>query len=407
MSSSLSSTPARARNVPATGMGFLRLLENIQAGSLALTMPDGGTLHYAAAQSGPQAALTLNDWSACGSILRSGDIGVAEAYRDQKIDTPDLLSLLLLALANQDTLEKTLHGNFWGTLLYRLRHLLNRNTRAGSRKNIHAHYDIGNDFYRLWLDPSMTYSSALFTRDDMSLAEAQDAKYDRLLDGLELRPGDHLLEIGCGWGRLAERAAARGCHVTGISLSREQLAWATARVQGTPIAGRTQFRLQDYRDLGGQYDAIVSIEMFEAVGQEYWPGYFQRIHQCLKPGGRAAVQTITIADERFDDYRRGTDFIQQYIFPGGMLPSPSALQQQIVASGLQQEDLHDFGPDYARTLRLWRENFENQLPGIRAQGFDEAFIRLWRFYLCYCEAGFLTGRTSVCQALLRKPALRP
>lgn len=397
---SLASPRSEIRGLPAVARSFLRLLEGLQAGTLQLVTPAGEHLIYRGELAGPEATLQVSDWSACGAILRGGDIGVAECYRDGKIDTPDLLALLLLALANQDILERTLHGSFWGTLLYRLRHLMNRNTRAGSRKNIHAHYDIGNDFYRLWLDPSMTYSSALFACTGMSLQEAQAAKYDRLLDRLGVGRGDHLLEIGCGWGALAERAAARGCYVTGISLSQEQLAWARERVRGTPLEGRIHFRFMDYRDLEGRFDAIISIEMLEAVGMEYWGSYFATLRRSLKPGGRAAVQTITIADERFDAYRRGTDFIQQYIFPGGTLPSPAALQREIRHAGLDLLNYHGFGADYARTLRLWRENFEAALPAIRQQGFDEAFIRLWRFYLCYCEAGFLTRRTDVCQALV-------
>lgn len=391
---------AEPRRVPALARQFLRLLEGLQAGTLELVTPQGETLRFRGAADGPAAVLQINDWAACAAILKSGDIGVAESYRDGLLDTPDLLALLLLALANQERLEQTLHGSFWGTLLYRLRHLLNRNTRSGSKKNIHAHYDIGNAFYQLWLDPSMTYSAALFGSRSDSLEQAQYAKYDRLLDMLELRRGDHLLEIGCGWGALAERAAARGCYVTGISLSLEQLAYARARVQGTPAEGRTHFRFLDYRDLEGRFDAIVSIEMLEAVGQAYWPLFFRTLGNCLKAGGKAALQSITIADERYDAYARGTDFIQQYIFPGGMLPSPSRLKAEIHGAGLQLLDDYRFGQDYARTLRLWRDSFEARLPEIRAQGFDEAFIRLWRFYLCYCEAGFLTQRTDVCQVLL-------
>ncbi|MCC2638206.1 MAG: SAM-dependent methyltransferase [Moraxellaceae bacterium] len=394
------SPPTELRGMPALARSFLRLLEGLRAGKLHVSIPGGETLVFRGDLPGPEATLQINDWSACAAILKSGDIGVAESYRDHKLDTPDLLALLMLALANQDILEQALHGSFWGTLLYRLRHLMNRNTRAGSKKNIHAHYDIGNDFYKLWLDRSMTYSSALFRDEQETLEQAQHAKYDRLLDRLEVGRGDHLLEIGCGWGGLAERAAARGCYVTGISLSQEQLTWARERVRGTPAEGRTHFSFLDYRDLEGRFDAIVSIEMLEAVGKDYWPTYFNTLRKSLKPGGKAAVQTITIADERFEDYQRGTDFIQQYIFPGGMLPSPEILKQEIRNGGLDLLDYHDFGLDYARTLRLWRESFEAQIPAIRAQGFDDAFIRIWRFYLCYCEAGFLSRRTDVCQVLM-------
>lgn len=398
--SSLTSTATDTLKAPALGRGFLKLMEKISVGSVELITPDGERLQFNGASSGPHAHLKINEWSACSDILKSGDIGVAEAYRDHKIETPDLLSVLLLALANQDILEKTLHGSFWGTILYRLRHLMNRNTRQGSQKNIHSHYDIGNSFYRLWLDTSMTYSAAVFESESQSLQDAQHAKYDRLLDLLNVRRGDHILEIGCGWGGFAERAAERGCYVTGISLSKEQLAWARHRVKGTAAEGRTHFRYQDYRDISGQYDAIVSIEMLEAVGQSYWPGYFKKIRDSLKPGAKAAIQSITIADDRFDDYRSGTDFIQQYIFPGGMLPSPEILERETLKAGLQVENRHLFGHDYARTLRMWRDNFEAHLEEIRSQGFDDAFIRLWRFYLCYCEAGFMTRRTDVCQIVL-------
>lgn len=398
--STASNALSAARKVPAIARGFLRLMEKIRIGSAELITPGGESLHFLGEHHGPHAELKIHDWSACAAIVRSGDIGVAESYRDGKIETPDLLAVLLLALANLDTLEQTLHGSFLGTVLYRLRHLLNRNSRTGSKKNIHAHYDIGNDFYRLWLDASMTYSAAIFSDPAESLQHAQERKYDRLLDLLAIKAGDHILEIGCGWGAFAERAAERGCHVTGISLSQEQLNHARLRVQGKDAEARTHFSFMDYRDLHGQYDAIVSIEMLEAVGEAYWPVYFSKIRQCLKPGGRAALQTITMDDERFDDYRRGTDFIQQYIFPGGMLPSPIRLEEQISRAGLQMDVPFFFGPDYALTLRHWRLGFENQLEAIRSQGFDEAFIRLWRFYLCYCEAGFLTRRTDVCQVLL-------
>jgi cyclopropane-fatty-acyl-phospholipid synthase len=397
--SSYAQTAPETRKAPALARSFLKLLEGLRVGTLEITTPFGETLQFRGTTAGPEATLHIRDWTACGQILRSGDIGVAEAYRDQKIDTPDLLALLLLALANQDVLEKAVNGSFWGTVLYRLKHLMNRNTRTGSKKNIHAHYDIGNPFYKLWLDSTMTYSSGLFLHGNESLEQSQVNKYDRLLDMLEVRRGDHLLEIGCGWGGLAERAAARGCYVTGISLSQEQLAYARERMRGSSAEGRTHFRFLDYRDLEGRFDAIASIEMVEAVGQDYWPTYFRTLKKCLKPGGKVAVQSITIEDERFQSYSRGTDFIQQYIFPGGMLPSPEIMKTQLRHANLDLLDYHSFGLDYARTLRLWRENFERELDAIRAQGFDEAFVRLWRFYLCYCEAGFLTGRTDVCQVV--------
>ncbi len=394
-------SPSLPRRLPAMARVFLGLLGRLKVGTVLLTTPEQELLHFQATPE-PCVDLSINDWSACQKILRAGDIGFAESYRDGLLECSDLTQALLLALANQDVMEQTIFGSFWGTLAYRLRHLFNRNTRAGSKQNIHAHYDIGNDFYRLWLDRSMTYSSALFPQDNMSLEQAQYHKYERLLSLLHLKPGDHLLEIGCGWGGLAEYAATtRGVRVTGISLSQEQLAWARQRVQNTAAAGLCHFQFLDYRDLKDQFDAIISIEMLEAVGESYWPSYFQQLKILCRPGGRIALQTITIAHERFADYRRQTDFIQQYIFPGGMLPSPQALQQQCSRAGLQIENLHDFGLDYAETLRRWRAAFEAALPAIREQGFDEAFIRLWRFYYCICEAGFESRRTSVCQLVLK------
>jgi cyclopropane-fatty-acyl-phospholipid synthase len=285
-----------------------------------------------------------------------------------------------------------------------VRHLLNRNSRAGSRKNIHAHYDIGNAFYQLWLDPSMTYSSARFSpASGTDLAQAQAQKYRDILGQLALRPGERVLEIGCGWGGFAEVAAREaGAHVTGLTLSTQQLAYARQRMQDAGLDHLAELRLCDYRDSKGQYDAVASIEMFEAVGEAYWPSYFDCVARSLKPGGRACVQTIVIADELFERYRTGTDFIQQYIFPGGMLPSPSAFRAMAQASGLAVTREFAFGIDYADTLAAWRHAFQARLDAVRAQGFDERFIRIWDFYLCYCEAAFRAGNTSVMHFTLEK-----
>ena len=380
---------------------LLALFDKLRLGSLCVTFPEGSQRTYGNGE-GPHATLHIRDWRACGQILRAGDIGLAEAYRDALVEIADIPALLLLAMANEDALSQAFFGSFWGTLAYRLKHFFgNRNTRRGSKKNIHAHYDIGNDFYRLWLDPTMTYSAACFSSPDDTLQAAQTAKYERLLARLDVKAGDHILEIGCGWGGFAEHAArTRGVRVTGISLSREQLDWARRRVKGTPAERLCEFRFQDYRDVSGQYDAIVSIEMIEAVGEAYWPSYFGQIKHLLKSGGKAGLQAITIADSRFEDYRTKTDFIQQYIFPGGMLLSPGKLRDQAAQARLTIKDEHWFGRDYAETLRRWRQSFETALPDIRAQGFDEAFLRIWRFYYTYCEAGFDAGRTDVCQVIL-------
>ena len=389
--------------IPFKASMFIKMLERLDCGRLNLTLPNEETLVFRGKQTGIEAHLHIKNWSAVNKILQSGDIGVAECYRDGWIDSNNMLDVLLLALANEDALDKALYGNFLGTILYRMRHWLNRNTKANSQKNIHAHYDIGNDFYKLWLDESMTYSSAYFANNNTNLKSAQYAKYDRLLQQLNVKAGDHILEIGCGWGAFAEYAATQyGCFVTGISLSKEQLAYANARIKDSPVADKIHFKYCDYRDLKGTYDAIVSVEMLEAVGEEWWPTYFNKVATCLRQGGKAAIQTITIANHRFEDYRRKTDFIQQYIFLGGMLPSPQKLMHHSQAAHLKVDDYFDFGLDYAHTLKQWREKFDSQLTAIRQQGFDEAFIKIWRFYYWYCEAGFLTQRTSVCHLVLTR-----
>lgn len=390
--------PARA---PWPARAVLRLLARLRHGALQLRTPDGATLVFG--DGSAPVTLALHSWSVCSALLRKGDIGFAETYIAGDWETDDLAGLLHTLARNRSALEQVLHGSRWGTLLYRLRHLLRRNSRAGSRRNIHAHYDIGNSFYALWLDPSMTYSSALFAGTG-ELELAQWAKYDRVLDELQLQPGQRVLEIGCGWGGFAERAARRGLQVEGLTLSTEQLDYAAARLARTGLASRAELQLQDYRDWQGSVDGVASIEMFEAVGEDYWPDYFATVARALKPGARACIQTITIADAEFERYRLGTDFIQQYIFPGGMLPSPSKFRAQAEGAGLRVVNALHFGPDYARTLQLWRERFESALPQVHAQGFDLRFERIWRFYLAYCEAAFLSGSTDVVQFTLVKDA---
>ncbi|MDE1715245.1 cyclopropane-fatty-acyl-phospholipid synthase (plasmid) [Chromobacterium amazonense] len=387
-------------DLPAAGRVLLSLLARLRHGSLRLITPDGEELWFGQPKQPADASLILRDWRACARILQRDDIGFAESYRDGWLDSPDLTALLRLAQRNEDALQLGALGRLASRLWHRLRHALRGNSRRGSRRNIHAHYDIGNDFYRLWLDPSWTYSSAWFDGDyGRSLADAQAAKYQRICDELQLKPGMRVLEIGCGWGGFAEHAARRGVAVHGITLSKAQLDFAQARLAQEPLA---RLEWLDYRDLRGQYDAIVSIEMFEAVGERYWGRYFDTLRRCLKPGGRALVQSITIEEARFAQYRAEADFIQTYIFPGGMLPSRERFQRSAEQRGLACRSRLDFGPDYAETLRRWRSGFETRLPEVRAQGFDEAFIRLWRLYLCYCEAGFDEGRIGVSQFLLQR-----
>jgi cyclopropane-fatty-acyl-phospholipid synthase len=325
-------------------------------------------------------------------VLARGDIGLAEAFLDGYWDSPDVAGLLRLLASNRAVLEKAVYGSWRHLLAARLRHLWHRNSRAGSKRNIMAHYDLGNAFYQLWLDPGMSYSAAIYRPgDDGSLAAAQQAKYRRILDRLRAEPGQSVLEIGCGWGGFAEMAVADGLSLTGLTLSPAQLAWARERVP------QADLRLQDYRDTAGQFDHVVSIEMFEAVGERFWPAYFKTVARALKPGGRAVIQSITLRDDLFASYRKGTDFIQQYVFPGGMLPSRQEFRAAAARQGLRVHDEYAFGGDYARTLAAWRQAFESRWPEISGLGFDEHFRRLWRMYLAYCEAGFLAGNIDVVQ----------
>ncbi len=391
---------------PAAARAVFRLLREVRFGTLDVQLPDGTQMHFGSLAEGePRAALRLLDWSVCSAALKSGDIGFAEAFIDGRWTTPDLPALLKLFIANRDALQAVVYGTWWGSLLYRAKHLLNRNSRRGSRKNIHAHYDIGNPFYRLWLDETMNYSSAWFDGDrSRAMPEAQRAKVRRALVECGVEPGDRVLEIGCGWGALAEMATAEfGARVTGVTLSEEQLAYARERLQRAGQAAHADLRLQDYRDIAdGPFDAIVSIEMFEAVGHEFWASYFATLRDKLAPGGRACVQSITIRDDLFERYRRSTDFIQQYIFPGGLLPSPQAFRAEAARAGLEVVNELAFGADYAETLHRWRVQFLARDAQVRSLGFDTRFMRIWEFYLAYCEAAFATGNTDVVQFTLKK-----
>ena len=379
---------------------LLGLLERLRVGSLLLTTPDGERVHFVGAVDGTRAELAIRDWKACGKILWSGDIGFAEAYRDGLLDSPDLTAVLRLAIENEAVLDRAVFGGALSAVWHWLRHNLRPNNRAGSRRNIHAHYDLGNDFYALWLDKSFTYSSALFDVTGLqTLEQAQQAKYARIVAALQLRAGMRVLEVGCGWGGFAEHAGALGIEVHGITISAAQLEYARRRTASMP---EVHLELRDYRDLTGKYDAVVSIEMFEAVGERYWPQFFAAVRDRLRDGGRAVVQTITIDERHFGRYRAGSDFIQQFIFPGGMLPSPERFAAGAQRAGLATAASFSFGPDYAQTLRGWRAAFEQQLDSVRALGFDEPFVRIWRMYLCYCEAAFDAGRISVMQSCLER-----
>ncbi|MDE1144431.1 MAG: cyclopropane-fatty-acyl-phospholipid synthase family protein [Paraburkholderia tropica] len=398
--------------MPLAARLFLALLRRIRHGHLTLTTPDGAQQVFGDARDVPAAALRIHDWRACRAILRAGDIGFAEALRAQWLDTPDLTALMRLAIRNEDAVATTLHGGPLARVWYALRHRLRRNTRAGSRRNIHAHYDLGNAFYAAWLDETMTYSSACFDDDaHRPLDEAQCAKYQRIIDTLALAPGMRVLEIGCGWGGFALYAARQGIHVRGVTISQEQHAWASERVNAAQLAHLAEIELRDYRDLcdvhdlhenDGQYDAIVSIEMFEAVGEAWWPTYFDTLSRLLKPGARALVQTITIDDAHVERYRTSSDFIREMIFPGGMLPGPQQFVRAAQQAQLEARAVFAFGRDYAQTLRLWRASFESRLDTLRALGFDDAFIRIWTLYFGYCEAAFDEGRTDVMHFVVQR-----
>ncbi len=394
------SAPALDPGLPRAARRVLALLGQLRHGSLDLQTPDGAMLHFGDRRE-PRAALRIDDWTVCTAALKSGDVGFAESYVAGHWSSPDLRALLELLIRNRTALEAVFYGGFWGGLLHRLRHLARRNTRTGSRKNIHAHYDLGNDFYRLWLDPTMNYSSAWFgAAASGSLPDGQQAKMRRALAETGVTAGSRVLEIGCGWGAIAEVAARDfGAHLTGVTLSTEQLAWAQRRLADAGLGA--DLRLQDYRDIPErEFDAVVSIEMFEAVGREYWDGYFRTVADKLKPGGRACIQSITIRDDLFERYVRSTDFIQQYIFPGGLLPSPSQFRAHAEKAGLRVVGELAFGADYAETLRHWREAFLRQEGAVRELGFDTRFVKLWEFYLAYCEAAFAAGNTDVMQFTL-------
>lgn len=391
-------------DVPPVARTGLRLLQGIQRGSLLLELPDGHQLRYGCGNA-LTASMRLCNWNVFHAVLRSGDIGLAESYIQEDWTTPHLADLFRLLLANRDALESLVYGSWLGRLAYRLRHLLRRNTKANSRKNIHAHYDLGNSFYQLWLDPSMNYSSAWFEGDlDGDFTQAQQAKVRRALRSVGIEPGQRLLEIGCGWGALAEMAATEcAADVVGVTLSTEQLDYAKQRMAGAGVQQQVDLRLQDYRDISdGPFDAICSIEMIEAVGQAYWPTYFSNVYRLLKTGGRACIQAIVIDDRLFDRYVQGTDFIQQYIFPGGCLPSPSRIRAEAERAGLRVQEEFAFGQDYAETLSRWHQRFVQQRAQVLMQGFDTRFLHTWEFYLAYCEAAFSMKNIDVVQYTLVK-----
>jgi cyclopropane-fatty-acyl-phospholipid synthase len=382
---------------------LLRFVRDVRYGTLHVRLPDGKQHSFAGAEPGPEATLILNTGRVARRFLVGGSVGFAESYIDGDWDSPDLAGLLELLDRNYAAWSEHYSGRLATRLARRVMHLLRGNSRRGSRRNIHAHYDLGNDFFAAWLDPTLTYSSARFVGGIDDLETAQLEKYRSLARLIGLTPGQKLLEIGSGWGSFAILAAREfGAKVRSLTISKEQHAYASRRVQQLGLNEQVEIALRDYRDVDGRYDRIASIEMFEAVGEAWWPTFFGKVRDALVPGGMAGLQIITIADRYFADYRRGTDFIQRYVFPGGMLPSPSVLRDQLTRAGLGLRDQVAFGASYARTLGIWGRSFDAAWEKVAKLGFDERFRRIWTYYLAYCEAGFRTGSTDVVQVVAER-----
>ena len=392
------------QNLPRYFARVFDLVGKLNSGRVDFILPDGRRFRAEGSKPGPVAEVTINNPDVFARLVREGDLGFCDAYLDGWWTTPDLQAFMDFIHADNDDMYDGFPGMALVRAWEKARFWFQSNTKRQALKNISYHYDLGNDFYSLWLDDTMTYSSALFNTSQESLEKAQIAKYASMVDQMGVKPGDHVLEIGCGWGGFAEYAAKeRGLKVTGLTISKEQLDYANKRIKSKGLSDKVNLKLQDYRDETGVYDGVASIEMFEAVGEKYWPVYFDKIKQCLKPGKQATLQIITIQDARWDVYRKSVDFIQKYIFPGGMLPSPSVLRQEIHRAGLSVQHSIEFGKSYSQTLRRWFEVFNNKWDNISAMGFDDRFRRMWNFYLTSCAATFESGNCDVTQITLRKP----
>ena len=408
MSATDTTFPPLPPSLPIAARVLFKLLGGLRHGRITATLPDKSRHEFGAATHGVHAHIEIHDLAICTQILTGGDVAFGEGYFNGMWDSPDLVLLLTLLAKNQNELMPAFYGRGWKGGLFKLRHLLRNNSKKQARKNIEAHYDLGNTFYREWLDSTMTYSSALFNGNlQGDFAAAQIAKYERILSEINAPIGGHILEIGCGWGGFAEYAAtSRGLRVTGITLSPAQLQSARERIKAAGLESQVQFELCDYRDVakrfGATFDGVASIEMFEAVGQKYWDSYFQAVQQALRPTARACVQVITIDEKRFEQYESTSDFIQQYIFPGGMLPSPERFEVKANGAQMQVIERFEFGLDYAETLRRWLRQFDARHDEITAQGFSQNFMKLWRFYLAYCIAGFEAGSINVGQYTLSR-----
>ncbi|WP_127559256.1 SAM-dependent methyltransferase [Nioella ostreopsis] len=401
---SVRTTTVGETDLPRYFAQVFQTVSRLKNGRLEFHLPDGRIFRAEGTNPGPLGICEVHDPDIFARLIREGDLGFCDAYLEGGWSTPDLQALMDAVHADNDEV----YDGFLGMALVRayekLRFWMQGNSKRQAKKNISYHYDLGNDFYALWLDDTMTYSSALFETGQESTEAAQRAKYAALADKIGVKPGDHLLEIGCGWGGFAEYAAKeRGARITGLTISREQHDYAVARMERQGLSDRVEIRMQDYRETEGQFDGIASIEMFEAVGEKYWPVFFSTVRDRLKPGAVAAMQIITVQDARWQVYKRGVDFIQKYIFPGGMLPCPSVLRQQVEAAGLQFSGSHEFGESYSQTLRRWHETFNERWDDVAAQGFDDRFRRMWNFYLTSCAASFHSGNTDVTQISVTRP----
>ena len=392
------------QNLPRYFARVFDLVGKLNSGRVDFILPDGRRFRAEGSKPGPVAEVTINNPDVFARLVREGDLGFCDAYLDGWWTTPDLQAFMDFIHADNDDMYDGFPGMALVRAWEKARFWFQSNTKRQALKNISYHYDLGNDFYSLWLDDTMTYSSALFNTSQESLEKAQIAKYASMVDQMGVKPGDHVLEIGCGWGGFAEYAAKeRGLKVTGLTISKEQLDYANKRIKSKGLSDKVNLKLQDYRDETGVYDGVASIEMFEAVGEKYWPVYFDKIKQCLKPGKQATLQIITIQDARWEVYRKSVDFIQKYIFPGGMLPSPSVLRKEVHKAGLSVQHSIEFGKSYSQTLRRWFEVFNNKWDNISAMGFDDRFRRMWNFYLTSCAATFESGNCDVTQITLQKP----
>tara|TARA_A200000113_G_scaffold157924_1_gene142563 strand:+ start:4830 stop:6038 length:1209 start_codon:yes stop_codon:yes gene_type:complete len=393
------------KNLPRYFAQVFEMTKKMNSGRLDFELPDGRVFRANGKQPGPVSQLKIHNADVFARLIREGDLGFCDAYLDGWWSTPDLQAFLDLIHADNDEMYDSFPGMGIVRTWEKFRFWLQSNSKSQAKKNISYHYDLGNDFYKLWLDDTMTYSSAIFETGQESTEKAQLAKYASLIDQMGAKKGDHILEIGCGWGGFAEFAAKeRGLKVTGLTISKEQLKYAEKRISDAGLTDMVNFKLQDYRDERGKYDGIASIEMFEAVGEKYWPAYFQCVKNCLYPGKQATLQIITIQEARWEIYRRGVDFIQKYIFPGGMLPSPIVLRSEVERAGLKVVKSIEFGESYSQTLRRWHETFNSKWDEISQMGFDDRFQRMWNFYLTSCASTFQYGNCDVTQITIEKPS---